>query len=275
LTLKFNLLLSQEVSGQSEGSNAIAAQFAAQVAAKLYHPKDGEGPPSHTPPPSAHQQASLSQGAVPGAMPSGDHAHQATTGSNPVQVVLEQPPVTTPTQSVHVDSATADNSKTHQSLSNGRPAPPSEVVQTSEVPPVAVVETVTHVDSASNAKKSLETSEPVTVSVISAPVVSERTNVSEERSDSSSAREITPEVNIVPPTPVEKKPDMKIPEISDEPTKTEEPTAEVSGMNHFLCMQNYCQENEESEVLFWGYPVLHLGRAIARFAHFLQCFCQL
>ena len=151
------------------------------------------------------------------------------TGSNTIQAVPEQPLAHTPTQSVNVDSATTDSSKIHQSLSNGRPAPPSEVVRTSDVPPIAVVETITHVDSASNAKKSLETSEPVTVSVISAPVVSERTNVSEERSDSNSGREITPEVNIVPPTPVEKKPDMEIPETCEEPTKNEEPMAEVSG----------------------------------------------
>lgn len=111
---------------------------------------------------------------------------------------------------------------------------PSEVVKPSEEPPVPETESVSRSDSASNVKKSQETSEPVTVSVKTAPIVLERTNISEEASDSSSGREMTPEVNIVPPTPVEKKPVMEISEkIEEEPIKVEEPVPEVSGMKTF------------------------------------------
>ncbi|XP_053379539.1 eukaryotic translation initiation factor 4 gamma 1-like [Mercenaria mercenaria] len=231
----------EEAQAQSGESNAIAAQFAALVAAKLYHPPDGESPPSQTPPPSQQQQVPPTHGAVPGAQApnvasGGEHAHPVATGPSPAPPVQELPAqIPIQPQSVHVDSAT-DSSKTHPSLSNGAPVPPLEVakplevVKPSEVQPVVETETATtNVDSsASNAKKSVETSEPVTVSVISAPVVSERTTVSDEHSDSSSGREMTPEVNIVPPTPVEKKPDMEIPETIKEPTKSEEPVAEVS-----------------------------------------------
>lgn len=50
----------QDPSVQSGEPNVIAAQFAALVAAKLFHAPDGTNPssnvPSHTPPPGHQQQ---------------------------------------------------------------------------------------------------------------------------------------------------------------------------------------------------------------------------
>lgn len=230
-------------------TNEIAAQFAAQVAAKL-----GPGPPSvagHTPPPVPLQQ----------------HVPPAQVIATPVVVAASGEPappagpaqhapsyIPSPQQPVNVDTV-IDSCKTHPSLSNGGPLP-SEDTKPSEETCVSVV-SGPHIHSASNVEKSQESSEPVSVSVKSAPVI-DRTNVNEVNCDSSSGRDMTPEVgremtpevgsqemnpevcgrektpevNIVPPTPVEKKPEVEIPIKCEEPVVA---VVEVSSKQFLSC----------------------------------------
>lgn len=100
------------------------------------------------------------------------------------------------------------------SLSNGTPVTSEVTKSSNEVAGKSMSDP-------SNIEKTQATSDSVTVSVKTSPYV-ERTNVSEEdTSDTNSGKEKTPEVNIVPPTPVEKEPEVEI------PTKSVEPTTEV------------------------------------------------
>ncbi|XP_052760532.1 eukaryotic translation initiation factor 4 gamma 1-like isoform X2 [Mya arenaria] len=207
---------SQPPAAQSPQSQNVAAQFAALVAATLGSGQSNSHPPSHPPP------TMQGPGGPPQPHPHPTHVHTPPevktppTGAHTVTV--------TPVPETGVGSGAGRNAESRPFIPNGETPVVMKAVPAQEEPTQtasAPIETKT--DSVVKTAKIEKTetpalqSEPVSVSVKAL----DTNNISATDSSAASTRETTPEVHIVPPTPVEK----TTPEIPEQkPTSTDAPT---------------------------------------------------
>lgn len=227
--------------------NEIAAQFAAKVAATLttgtsHHQSEPQAPPVGATPPAEPQVALgvMESNAVP-------QPAQDTTAPPSLPDVHQPPPPTPPqTQPVAAPPGAIQTNTVTDSLSNG---------DTSIEPtkaPVQMEKDTSVTDSGNIPEENpaqQNPAEPVTVSVKSSV---ERTSVSATDSSASNTRETTPEVHIVPPTPVEKTTPESLPEdTSEAPNTAPEPVAEVPGENVTSLVENFLSLNEYVYSMFF------------------------
>lgn len=201
----------------------IAAQFAAAVAATLSaggsnQPQEPPAPPVVTNVPPPVEPIVNSVGREPQKVPP---PAQVSAPAPPMPDVQQAPPSQPSVSQPHVATGAI---QTHSvSLSNGdAPVSKSETANLETEKDTSVVD----VESASMEVSLQNPAEPVSVSVKSL----DRTSVTVMDSNTSNTRETTPEVHIVPPTPVDKaSPDTPAELKSEAPSKSQEPATEVAG----------------------------------------------
>ena len=222
----------------------IAAEFAAAVAAKLGRtnqqtdvaPADGV---STAPPPEPLVMASAdNQGVVPQpAQATSPPSSNLPNVHQQPQTSVQTPPQAPQQQQQQQPSPATGAIQTQQqqqtvSLSNGDTSNVTSVPTTTDNVNLKSEKDSSVLNSGDKTVADVVTNpqpspvvEPVTVSVKS---TLERTSVS--ATDSSALRETTPEVNIVPPTPVDKtSPESLTDTKTEAPSKTAEPAPETTG----------------------------------------------
>lgn len=156
--------------------------------------------------------------------------HPEQTTSPPSDLAnIHQPPQPTPALQPQQPQPSGAIQTQTVSLSNGDTT--GSVQETVTIKTEEVTSVSNSGDIAVDVTPQQNPAEPVTVSVKSTerPIVS--------ATESSFSRETTPEVHVVPPTPVDKTSPELVTELKAEaPIKTQEPTAEVTG--NFTCLHS-------------------------------------